>query len=129
MTLNHDPEREALAAEIAEDIRENAGLIFRFKGTFSKVQNGRRREYPCRFTVKDPVKADPKTVAAAQAFAAGQQAAFEDVRILKVHPDDTRPPEGSTLTEVWDGGTLHLVAWAQTSDLSRIPQGLCLLRR
>lgn len=129
MTLNHDPEREALAAEAGEAVREHAGLIFRFRGTFTKEQNGRLREYPCRFSVKDPVKADRNAVAAAQAFATAEQAAFTDVRLLKVHPDDSRPPEGSVLAEAWDGGVLRLVRWAQTSDFSGIHTGLCLLRR
>ena len=129
MSLAPDPELTALRAEARQEIQANAGLMFRHQGTFTRSQNGRAREYPCRFSVRDPVKGSRDQVAAAEAFATAAGAAFRDVRVLTVHPDDARPPEGSVLTDPWDGGRLEVRSWSQPSDFTGQAIALCLLRR
>ena len=114
---------------VTDALRRNADVIYRHQGVFTKTQNGTLREYPCRFSVRDPVKADRNTIAAADTFARAEQVVFTDVRLLKVHPDDKRPPEGSVLTTPWDGGRLEVRRWSQPSDFTGQAVGLCLIRR
>lgn len=120
---------EAIRARAQSRLRANADVIYPHQGTFTREQNGRAREYPCRFSVRDPVKGSRDQVAAAEAFATAAGAAFRDVRVLTVHPDDARPPEGSVLTDPWDGGRLEVRSWSQPSDFTGQAIALCLLRR
>ncbi|RJF74460.1 hypothetical protein D3875_04055 [Deinococcus cavernae] len=139
MTRSSDAELNAYRAMAAAEIRAYQGVMFRHSGTFVKTQNGREREYPCRFSVIDPVKADRNTIAAADTFGRGEGVAFVDVRLLKVHPEDRRPPEGSVLSrkneagqwepENWDGGRLEVRRWSQASDFTGQAVGLCHIRR
>ncbi|GHG35820.1 hypothetical protein GCM10017784_32350 [Deinococcus indicus] len=120
---------EAIRARVQSRLRANADVIYRHQGTFTRSQNGRAREYPCRFSVQDPVKGSRDQVAAAEAFATAAGAAFRDVRVLTVHPDDARPPEGAVLADPWDGGRLEVRSWSQPSDFTGQAIALCLLRR
>ena len=97
------------------------GVIFRYEGVWVATQAGQRYEYPCLFQVKDPRKQGQPGLALADAAVARYEGVMaEDVRLLKVHPDQSRPPVGSflqsytyldqTLTH-FDGGTLELLEW------------------
>lgn len=129
MTLTNDLELAALRAEALQEIQANAGVSFRRTGVFLLTQNGREHTYPCRFSVRDPVKLNRDQIAAAEVFAAGASAAFRDVRILRVHPDDRRPPEGAVLTDTLDGGRLEVCGWSDASDFTDQAVGFCILRR
>lgn len=120
---------DAIRVRVQSRLRANGDVIYRHQGTFTREQNGRAREYPCRFSVRDPVKGSRDQVAVAEAFATAAGAAFRDVRVLTVHPDDPRPPEGAVLADPWDGGRLEVRSWSQPSDFTGQAIGLCLLRR
>lgn len=120
-----------------EDIQTDEDLLsLRFpddddhQGTFVRTQNGREREYFCRFTVIDLSAGNADQIAAAQAVAATQQgAAYTDVRELRVHPAFDEPPEGAVLRGVWDGGRLEVVSRGQESRFTKRSKIFCLLRR
>lgn len=120
---------DALRDRAQGALRRSAELIYRHQGVFTKVQNGREQQYACRFSVKDPLKLNRDTIGRVEAFAQAENAAFTDIRVLKVHPDDLRPPQGAALSDAWDGGQLVIRAWSQPSDLTDQAMGLCLLRR
>ncbi|MVN86904.1 hypothetical protein GO986_09015 [Deinococcus sp. HMF7620] len=120
---------EIRGAVASANTPEMLAVRFRHEGIFTKTQNGREREYPCRFSVRDPVKGSRDQIAAAEAFATSQSVAFRDVRELRVHPDHTRPPEGAVLTTPWDGGRLEVRSWSQPSDFTGQALALCVLRR
>ncbi|GGB64477.1 hypothetical protein [Deinococcus soli (ex Cha et al. 2016)] len=122
---------DAIRARAQSRLRANADVLYRHQGVFTHTQNGRQREYSCRFSVEDPVKANRDQIAAAQAFAAGESVGFRDVRELQVHPDDPRPPEGAVLTTPasWDGGRLEVRSWSQDDDFTGQAVGFCILRR
>ncbi|WP_189062868.1 hypothetical protein [Deinococcus arenae] len=107
----------------------NADLLYRHEGTFTKTQNGREFSYSCRFSVRDLTKGNRDQIAAANAFAADEGAAFRDIRLLRIHPDDPRPPEGAVLAVPWDGGRLEVRGWSQSSDFTGQAVGFCILRR
>lgn len=123
-----DQIRDAVA-EVQGDDELNA-VRFRHTGTFQHVQNGRERNYPCRFSVKDPSRMSRDAVAAAVAFADSLEGVtYRDIRLLAIHPDDARPPRGAVLTTPWDGGRLEVLEWNQPSDFTGQAVGSCVLRR
>lgn len=98
-------------------------LRFRHSGTFTLGAH----TWTCRFSVRDPSKVKPEELARLQAFAAEQAVSYRDLRLLKVHPDDTVPFPGATLS--WDDGTLEVLEWSQASDFTGQRVGTCVLRR
>ena len=80
-----------------------------------------------RCSVQDAQKLKADAVTAAEAAARDFQVPYRDLRLLRVHPDDPRPPKGATTP--WDGGTLEVLAWGQASDFTGQKLGTCVLRR
>ena len=79
-------------------------------------------------SVQDPQKLKADAVAAAEAAARDFQVPYRDLRLLRVHPDEQRPPVGATAP--WDsGGTLEILAWGQASRYTDQKLGTCVLRR
>ncbi|MFC3833502.1 hypothetical protein [Deinococcus rufus] len=117
------PEAQALRRQAQREIRQNAGVMFRHRGTFTRGPH----EWPVRFSVRDPDKVNRTAAAAAEASAQQFEVAYRDIRLLQVHPDDQRPVKGAQIA--WDGGTLELLAWSQESDFSGLKTGTCVLRR
>jgi len=103
-------------------LRQNADLLYRHTGQF---------ELPpytlpvIRFSVRDPDKVGRAAVAAATAAAERFSADYRDIRLLKVHPDDTLPPVGASIA--WDGRTLVVRDWSQESDFTGTSLGTCVL--
>lgn len=102
---------------------ENADLLYRHTGTFRLGSS----EWVCRFSVRDPSKVKSDELARLQAFAGIEGVSYRDLRLLKVHPDDTIPFSGATIP--WDDGTLHVLEWSQASDFTGQRVGTCVLRR
>lgn len=96
---------------------------------FTRMQNGRKIQCRCRCSVVDPSRT--KQSARIQAFATEHDARFEDIRLLRVHREDTRPEKGSVMDWTFDGGRLEVMEWSQRSEWTG--QGgavaICLLRR
>lgn len=90
-----------------------------------------------RCSVQDPQKLKPDMLARLQATAAELSVSYRDLRVLRVHPDDTPPYPGATAP--FDDGTLEVLDWSQASDFLRTsPDGggedgqrvaTCVLRR
>lgn len=111
---------------VVRDIHQNADLNevrFRHNGRFRKDEH----QWSCRFSVRDPQKLRADDVAKLRMFADSRQLAFTDLRVLKVHPEDTVPYPGATIP--WDGGTLEVLEWSQASDFTGQRVGTCVLRR
>ena len=104
---------KALAA-----LRENADLLYRHTATWSGEAQ------PCRFSVKDP---SPASVNQTQAQAASFGIPFQDLRYVRVHPDDVRPQVGATIP--WGDGELELLSWGQVSDFTTTAIGTGVFRR
>ena len=91
-----------------------------------------------RCSVQDAQKLKPDAIARLQATAAELEGiSYRDLRVLRVHPDDTPPYPGATAP--FDDGTLEVLDWSQPSDfLKTSPDGggedgqrvaTCVLRR
>ena len=85
-------------------LTDNADLLYRHTGTWSDGT-------ACRFSVQDPSK-----VQGAFAASLRQQPEALLLRIIRVHPADTRPARGATTD--WQGYPLTLVAWSDESDFT-----------
>lgn len=123
MSLTDDPEFRAYRAEAQATVREFQGVMFRHQGEFTLGPH----RWPCRFSVKDPARAQPDELARLQAFAGVRGLVYTDLRLLKVHLDDAPPFPGATLP--WDDGTLEVLEWSQESDFAGLRVGTCVLRR
>ena len=123
MSLTDDPELQAYRAEARAAILENQGVMFRHEGVFTL---GAFR-WACRFSVTDPQKLKADEVAKLRMYADASGLAYLQLRVLKIHPDDTVPFIGAVLP--WDDGTLEVLEWSQPSDFTGQRVGTCVLRR
>lgn len=108
---------------VQQRLRDNADVLYRHAGTFTKGPH----TWPCRFSVRDPAKAKPDELARLQAFAGVRGLVYTDLRLLRVHPDDTPPFPGATIP--FDDGVLEVLEWSQASDFTGQRVGTCVLRR
>ncbi|UQN06292.1 hypothetical protein [Deinococcus sp. QL22] len=119
--MNRLPGLQALTRRILTD---NGDLLFRHTGTFTLKQS----TWPdTRFSVKDPDKLGRDAIDAATAAAQRFNVAYRDIRLLTVHPEDTPPAVGASIT--WDGGTLVVREWSQEGDYGGTSLGTCVLER
>ncbi|UQN05465.1 hypothetical protein [Deinococcus sp. QL22] len=102
----------------------NADLLYRHTGTFTLDGSIWANT---RFSVKDPDNLGRNALDAATAAAQRFNVAYRDIRLLKVHPEDTLPAVGAILP--WDGGTLVVREWSQASDFTGTSLGTCVLER
>lgn len=112
------------AVQEVQDDPELLALRFRKRLTFTL---GTSTWEDVRCSVQDPQKLKADAVAAAEAAARDFRVPYRDLRLLRVHPDDLRPPKGATTS--WDGGTLEILAWGQASDFTGQKLGTCVVRR
>ncbi|UQN04859.1 hypothetical protein [Deinococcus sp. QL22] len=101
-----------------------ADLLYRHTGTFTLKSSTWAKT---RFSVKDPDKLGRSAMDAATAAAQRFNVAYQDIRLLKVHPEDTLPAVGASIH--WDGGTLVVREWSQASDFTGTSLGTCVLER
>jgi hypothetical protein len=94
-------------------LETNADLLYRHTATWS---DGTR----CRFSVQDPNKADTALNRTLR-----ERPDAPDLRLLKVHPADTRPTLAAHLT--WEDGVLFVERYAQASDFTAQAVGVCRL--
>ncbi len=102
----------------------NADLLYRHALTFTL---GSAPPWEVRCSVQDAQKLKPDMLARLQATAAEVGVSYRDLRVLKIHPDDTPPYPGATTP--WDDGTLEVLDWSQPSDFTGQRVGTCVLRR
>lgn len=104
---------------------ENADLIYRHSLTWSR--SGVLAPTPTRCSIKDPRRLDYASARSLELAAARVGVPFADLRVVTVHPDDARPRPGSRVA--WDGGTLELKEWSQSSDFTGSSLGLAVIVR
>lgn len=112
---------------VVQEVQEDPELLalrFRKRLTFTL---GDSTWEGVRCSVRDPQKLNADAVARLQATAAELSVSYRDLRLLKVHPDDTLPYPGATAP--WDDGTLEVLDWSQASDFTDQRVGTCVLRR
>lgn len=80
-----------------------------------------------RFSVTDPDKVGGRALAAAVAAAERLDVEYRDLRLLRVHPEDTLPAVGAQTP--WDGGQLEVLEYGQASDFTGQSLGTCVVRR
>ena len=110
-TLRRSPQLERLRQQASKAVAQNAAVMFRHTLSFTL---GQYAPWVVRCAVTDPQRLSPAALARLQATAAEQKVSYQDLRVLKVHPDDTVPFPGATVP--WDGGTLEILSWSQESD-------------
>ncbi|GAA3995242.1 hypothetical protein GCM10022631_01760 [Deinococcus rubellus] len=109
-------ELDALRADARSELRANAELIYRHSATWSDGTT-------CRFSVQDPSKVDGNL---ARSLRSRPDAA--DLRILKVHQDDSRPALAAR-TPFDSGGVLFVERYPQQSDFLDSGLAVCRLVR
>ncbi len=92
-------------------LKQNADLVYRHDTIWSDGTG-------CRFSVQDPNKVD---TALNRSLRTRPDAA--DVRVLRVHPDSPCPELAAFIP--WEAGMLFVERYAQTSDFTGKPTGIC----
>ncbi|GGR11410.1 hypothetical protein [Deinococcus ruber] len=106
---------ERIKAAAQRALSSNGDLLYRHEATWSDNTT-------CRFSVQEPSKTNPLVAALLQVNP--QQTGL---RVVKVHPDDPRPKEGSHIP--WQGGTLTLERWSDKSDFTDQREGTARYER
>ncbi|KQR37731.1 hypothetical protein [Deinococcus sp. Leaf326] len=123
-TLRRSPQLERLRKQASRAVAQYSPEMFRHTLTFSRGEH----TWEVRCSVQDPQKLRPDAVARLQATAAELDGvSYRDLRVLKVHPEDTMPFPGAT--SPWDDGTLEVLDWSQASDFTDLRTGTAVLRR
>ena len=115
----------AIRERVQGKLRSNADLLYPLTLTFTLTGYPGQRVVRCN--VKDPEKVDRRAIAAAEVVARQAGAPYSDLRLLRAHPDDTRPAQGMQART--DGGILEVLSWSQDSAYTGQATATCVLRR
>ncbi|WP_309569623.1 hypothetical protein [Deinococcus sp.] len=119
--MSLDADIRAVIASVQGDAELNE-VRFKHRLTFTLGAH----TWVARCGVRDPSKAKPDELARLQATATEQGVSYRDLRLVRVHPEDTIPFPGSTVA--WDNRTLQILHWSQPSDFTGQRVGTCVLR-
>lgn len=114
---------QALQAEFQAAERESAGFLFPWSLTFTLSGS----TWDVSAEVVQPSPRDQGAFSLATGAAMSEGVAVQDIRLVYVSPDSTRPAAGAATP--WDGGTLEILAWSQMDPLEGGKTGTAVLRR
>lgn len=114
---------QALQAEFQAAELADAGFLFPWALSFTLGGS----TWDVSAEVVQPSPRDQAAFSLATGAALAEGVAVQDIRLVYLSPDSTRPAPGASTP--WDGGTLELLAWSQLDPLEGGKTGTAVYRR